>query len=112
MTMTDRLTRDRIKTYLLNQFNLPAEQIDGMIPGFISSLADHLAKLEEAFHSGDLERLGKVGHTIKGALLNLGLHDCADLAYEIEKKGKKRQGDNELKRLFMTLRDTLQPYLR
>jgi len=110
--MTDRFRQERIRTYLLNQFNLPAEQIDGMIPGFISSLAEHLAKLEEAFYGGDLERLGKAGHTIKGALLNLGLHDCADLAYEIEKKGKRQQGDSELERLFTTLRDTLQPYLR
>ncbi len=110
--MTDIFRQERIKTYLLNQFNLPAEQIDTMIPGFISSLAEHLTRLEEAFTSGDLEKLGKAGHTIKGALLNLGLHDCADLAYEIEQKSKKRQGDYELERLFCTLRDTLQPYLR
>jgi HPt (histidine-containing phosphotransfer) domain-containing protein len=110
--MTDRFRQERIKNYLLNQFNLPAEQIDTMIPGFITSLADHLAKLEEAFLARDLERLGKAGHTIKGALLNLGLHECADLAYEIEKKGKRQQGDSELERLFVTLRDTLQPYLQ
>jgi HPt (histidine-containing phosphotransfer) domain-containing protein len=110
--MTDRFRQERIRNYLLNQFNLPAEQIDTMIPGFITSLAEHLAKLEEVFHSGDLERLGKAGHTIKGALLNLGLHECADLAYEIEKKGKRQQGDSELERLFTKLRDTLQPYLQ
>ncbi|MBE0583703.1 MAG: Hpt domain-containing protein [Desulfofustis sp.] len=109
--MADHFRQDRIKSYLLNQFNLPAEQIDGMIPGFISSLAGHLAKLEDVFNSGDLEQVGKAGHTIKGALLNLGLHDCADLAYEIEKKGKKMQGDSELERLFTTLRDKLLPYL-
>lgn len=109
--MIDQQRREQIRTYLQNQFNLPAEQLDGMIPGFISSLAGHLANLEEVFNKGDLEQVGKAGHTIKGALLNLGLHDCAELAHEIEQKGKRRQGDSELQRLLKALREKLQPYL-
>lgn len=109
--MADKQRREQIKTYLRNQFNLSAEQIDGMIPGFISSLADHLAKLEKAFADHDLPAVGKAAHTIKGALLNLGLHDCADLAYELEKKGKKQQADEEFERLFTVLCERLRPYL-
>ncbi len=109
--MINELSREQIKAYLLSQFNLPETQVDAMIPGFIVALADHAARLDEAYKAGDLARLGKVGHTIKGALLNLGLHDCADLAYEIERKGKKQKEDAELHRLMKTLREKLKPYL-
>lgn len=109
--MADLLKREQISTYLQEQFNLPIEQIERMIPGFIESLAGHLSRLQAAFDAADLEQVGKAAHTLKGALLNLGLHDCADLAYEIEKKGKKLQHDRELERLFGVLRDKLRPYV-
>lgn len=60
-----------------------------MLPRFISTLAGHMTKLEQVLDEGDSKGLGKVGHTLKGALLNLGLLECAELARIIEQHGKQ-----------------------
>jgi HPt (histidine-containing phosphotransfer) domain-containing protein len=104
-------SQERIKDYLKHQFNLPSEQIDTMIPDFMSSLADHLAHLESMLHHGDARQLGKAGHTIKGALLNLGLHDCAEIAHSIEKKGKRDEQGADYADLVASLREKLSSYL-
>lgn len=77
-----------IKTYLEEQFNLPAEQIEILLPSFISTLGTHMQNLENAVVNCDLVSIGEVGHTIKGAFLNLGLDDCAGIALRIEERGK------------------------
>jgi HPt (histidine-containing phosphotransfer) domain-containing protein len=87
--MSVQQSQERIKDYLKHQFNLPSEQIDTMIPDFMSSLADHLAHLESMLHHGDARQLGKAGHTIKGALLNLGLHDCAEMPTASRRKARE-----------------------
>ncbi len=81
----------RIKNYLAEQFNLPEEQVETMLPEFKKTLRDHLAHLEEVHKQDNLANLAKAAHTIKGAFLNLGLRDCADLAMKIEDKAN--QGD-------------------
>lgn len=78
----------QIKDYLSKRFQLPEEQVADMIPAFIKTLEEHLVNLENALQGKSLLELGKSAHTIKGALLNLGLHDCAEVALKIEKNGK------------------------
>ncbi|MDJ0623419.1 MAG: Hpt domain-containing protein [Desulfocapsaceae bacterium] len=74
----------RIKEYLGNQFDLPEDQIESMLPEFRKTLAIHMENLKAAQNSNDLDELQGAAHTMKGALLNLGLNDCAELALEIE----------------------------
>jgi len=103
--------RQEIKDFLKKQFNLSGDQIDAMLPGFIDTLASHMDHLEEVFQSGDIIRLGKAGHIIKGALLNLGLAECAEIAYIIEKEGKNRNENTDFEALVYTLKDKLADYL-
>ncbi len=103
--------QQKIRNYLKMQFDLPLEQIDSMIPDFINTLADHFLHLEAALNQGDDRQLGKAGHTIKGALLNLGLHDCAEIAYQIEKNGKAGKKTAASRELVASLREKLSPYL-
>lgn len=79
---------DQISLYLSDQFHLSPEQVKEMLPGFIGILSSHMANMERALGQDDLIALGKAGHTMKGALLNLGLDDCAKLALQIEERGK------------------------
>lgn len=74
----------QIKNYLTSQFNLPEEQIDAMLPDFKKTLSSHLRQLHEAQSSGSLQQLEKAAHTIKGALWNLGLTECAEIAVKLE----------------------------
>lgn len=98
---------DQIKTYLNNQFNLGDEQVAEMLPSFISTLASHMTNLETAFESGDLGILGKSAHTIKGAFLNLGLNDCAEIALQIERRGKAGDQSADFAHMVTSLREKI-----
>ena len=101
----------RIKDYLKKQFNLESQQIDSMIPGLINTLSNHMENMEKVLASGDLEQLGKAGHTMKGALLNLGLKECAEIAYDIELKGKAQDATADFEKLVASLREQLSDYI-
>ena len=109
--MSKQAQLDIIRKYLCSRFNFPDEQIDQMLPSFITTLGEHMEGLESALLAGDLVELGKKGHTMKGALLNLGLHDCADIAHEIEVKGRGQEKSADYAFLVKRLRDCLKSLL-
>jgi len=82
-----------------------------MIPGMVATLASHMDNLEKAFYADDLEQLGKAGHTMKGALLNLGLSECAEIAFEIERNGKSAEHSTDYQALVSSLREKIDPYI-
>lgn len=106
MSKKERL--DQIEGYLCEKFHLPQEQVGEMIPNFIIALSSHMDKLDGALESGDLVMLGRAGHTMKGALLNLGLLDCVDIAMEIELKGKARDTSADYRAMLGGLRKNLE----
>jgi HPt (histidine-containing phosphotransfer) domain-containing protein len=103
--------QQQIKDHLARQFNLTNDQIDSMILGLISTLSEHIDNLEKVLEQGDLEQLGKAGHTIKGALLNLGLNECADIAYDIEVKGKAGERGADYESMVGSMRKIINRYL-
>ena len=109
--MVGEQKREMIRGHLRRQFGLTDEQIDSMLPSFLHTLAGYMEELETAFAAGDREVVGRVSHTTKGALLNLGLDDQAALAKDIELR--TRAGDNlmELKSTFKSLQDGLDQLL-
>ena len=74
----------RIKHHLARQFNLPEEQVETMLPEFKKTLSQHMENLARVQSEEELPALARAAHTIKGAFLNLGLEDCAQLALQIE----------------------------
>ena len=86
--MTGNNSIQRVKTYLSEQFHLTPEQIESMFPCFITTLVTHMQSLENALAGNDLSLTGKAAHTMKGALLNLGMGECAEIAMLIEEKAK------------------------
>jgi HPt (histidine-containing phosphotransfer) domain-containing protein len=101
----------KIRLHLAEQFNLPKERIGSMLPSFIATLESHMGNLEKSLLEDDHVLIGKAGHTIKGAFLNLGLHDCAELALAIEEKGRVGATYQEFKKSIEELRALLQPIL-
>ena len=91
----------------MEKFHLPKEQIVEMMPNFLIALASHLDKIEKAVEAGDLAEIGRAGHTMKGALLNLGLADCVDIALEIELRGKQLDASADFLSLYNELREQL-----
>lgn len=75
-----------ISDHLHNAYMLDDEKIKNILPRFLDTLTTHLDNMHSPLEANDLPELGKAGHTLKGALLNLGLLNLADIAYSIEKQ--------------------------
>lgn len=99
----------QIKTYLCEQFQLSQDQIGEMLPNFILTLATHMQNMERVLSENDPMALGKAGHTMKGALLNLGLSDCAQVAFHIEEKGKSGDRMTDYAALVADLKERIGP---
>ncbi|OQX08828.1 MAG: hypothetical protein BWK76_23065 [Desulfobulbaceae bacterium A2] len=95
---------ERIKLHLHSAFNLSDAKVAVMLPTFIMTLQSHMDKIEELLASSDFLELGKAGHTMKGALLNLGLKELADIAYTIERQGKAQDIATDFRALVTSLR--------
>jgi HPt (histidine-containing phosphotransfer) domain-containing protein len=74
----------QIKNHLRQHFALPEEQIELMLPEFKKTLSQHMSGLLSAYRQENLIDLKNAAHTIKGALLNLGFSESAQLAQTIE----------------------------
>ena len=84
--MTGEEYTQAISDHLHNAYLLSVEKIDEILPRFLDTLLAHLDNLDHPLQTENLQQLGKAGHTLKGALLNLGLLDLADIAYRIEQQ--------------------------
>ena len=98
----------RIKKYLSEQFNLPEDQVELMLPEFKKTLKDHMAALEDVQNHNNLKDLGKAAHTIKGAFLNLGLQDCAELAMKVEDNATLGNMQTDYTALIASIREKVQ----
>lgn len=110
-SVNQRRSVEGIRLHLTEQFHLPMDQIDMLLPSFITTLGTHMSNLENALAENNPVQLGKIGHTIKGAFLNLGLQDCAQIALLIEEKGRHGGALADFKILIEELRLMVRPVL-
>ena len=103
--------REIIRAHMKKQFGLSHEQIDALLPSFLDTLAGYLKELGAHFAGGRQEEVGRVAHTTKGALLNLGLHEQAELAKHIELKAKGGVELVEVEPEIRKLKAALKPLL-
>jgi len=92
-----------IREHMKSSYLLSDDKIAAILPGFLATLKSHMDNLEEKLSQGEPAELGVSGHTIKGALLNLGLFELADTAHVIEQRGKLLDTDTD----YFTLVDYL-----
>ena len=105
--MSDVQGREVIRAHMKKQFGLSHEQIDTMLPSFMDTLAGYLRELGTHFTAGNQSEVGRLAHTTKGALLNLGLHKQAELAKHIELQARGGSELAELEGDFRRLREAL-----
>jgi CheY-like chemotaxis protein len=96
-----------IAEHLKNIYNLDSEQVAQMTQISASSISETLAQAKEALAAGELDTLSAAGHKAKGVLLGIGLQEAADLARQIELKGKSGE-----KADYSVLLDRLEEGLR
>lgn len=78
-----------------------------MMPVFLNTLQNHMQNLEDALGAGNPETLGRLGHALKGALLNLGLDDMADIAHIIENEGMSGSHEADFAGMVAQLKEKL-----
>lgn len=80
--------KDRVSAFLCDFYKLPAEKVADMLPSFLDVLQNHMINMEKTVEDGDIQTIGRAGHTLKGALMNLGLDDFAEIAQTIEREAR------------------------
>ncbi len=84
-TTPARVSTDVLRKHFAASYNLKEEQIDLMLASSAKSLNKSLTALYEALDKrANLEELAKLGHNIKGVLLNMGEAEWAAIARKIE----------------------------
>lgn len=66
------------------ELSLPVELIDEFVHDFIEQARTETENMLEAYKQGDLDRVQKIGHLLKGASSNLRINPLADTLYEIQ----------------------------
>lgn len=105
--MPQLLLTDRVAVFLRENYKLPAEKVSEMLPTFLEVLQSHMNRMEKAVEEGDSQMIGSVGHILKGALVNLGLDDFAEIAQTIESEGKAGTRDVDFLELVAQLKENM-----
>ncbi len=108
--MTAEEYKRSIHDHLLRAYMLSDEKIEFFLPRFLNTLQEHLVKLQQPLQMNNLKELRKAAHTLKGALLNLGLKELADIAYTIEKAAGAEHSAFDFQALYTQLYDEISSF--
>ncbi|MDH3349617.1 MAG: Hpt domain-containing protein [Desulfobulbaceae bacterium] len=103
--------REKIRAHFKKAYNLPDKKMDEVLPRFLKLLADHLEKFEQISTKQDLLALCRAGHSLKGALLNMGLEELAEETYQLEKLCKSNNKSPDIVRLSKELMEKIKVIL-
>jgi HPt (histidine-containing phosphotransfer) domain-containing protein len=67
-----------------NDLSLPVDLIEEFVHDFIEQAHEETEKMLTAYDEGDLERVNKIGHLLKGTSSNLRIVPLADTLYKIQ----------------------------
>jgi HPt (histidine-containing phosphotransfer) domain-containing protein len=74
----------QIRTYLEEEFAMDKEEVDEMLEILLDNIQTQVSELEKAISSGDLSKVGEIGHAIKGAAGNIGATYISGLGKKLE----------------------------
>lgn len=92
-----KITKERLRKHFREVYKLADDQIDVMLKSSAHSLSSFFSRFQDTLKKEDnLEDISKIGHGLKGLLLNLGEKEWADLAREIELSAAEGKRKNYL----------------
>ena len=77
------------------------------MPRFLETIKNLMSELDNLAAINKNEALSRTGHAMKGALLNLGLHDLAEKAFSIEKHEQICDADRDCVQLVDELKQEI-----
>jgi PAS domain S-box-containing protein len=99
-----------VAEHLKKIYSLEPDQVEQMVQISASSISETLSQARKELAGDDLVALSASGHKAKGVLLGIGLNEQAELARQIELKGKTSETADYLG-LLDRLEKELQPLL-
>ena len=99
-----------IRDHLRNAYMLSDEKISTYLPQFLATLCTHADNLQCTVQTNNLQEISRAGHTLKGALLNLGLEKLAEVAYSIELQGKANDTTADYPAMAQQLRQKIRSF--
>ena len=99
-----------VAEHLKKIYSLDSDQAEQMVHISASSISETLVQARKELAAGDLTALSASGHKVKGVLLGIGLQEEAELARQIEMKGKAGE-EADYADLLDKLEDGLQSLL-
>ena len=112
------LVESRLPQDILFDYTQAMERVAGdrellkeLLEIFYDDVPNRLTQLGRAVSEGDAECVRQEAHTLKGALLNLGLEQCAGTALTIEKGAKAGEHHRDYRALCEELRSSLRELL-
>jgi HPt (histidine-containing phosphotransfer) domain-containing protein len=96
-----------IREHLRSSYLLSEEKIEAVLPRFLDTVAQLMSELEHICTTDDTTAISRTGHAMKGALLNLGLHDLAQKAYNIEKNQENNGTEQDCAQLIGELKQEI-----
>ena len=101
----------RVKKHLCRVYALSLDDVGELFEIGRETVLESLERLERAIAERDLAEAREVGHMLKGTLFNMGLDEVAEMAKELEAKGKN--GDMaDTAAIFAAVRRTLNEFAR
>ncbi len=96
-----------IEKHLVAEYGLPKENVKMMLDASKQSLTENIALAVESVANGDSKTLLRAAHSMKGALLNLGQKEVADVAGALEKIAESPDSQDQFLEYIADLKDGL-----
>ena len=89
---------DRVMRHLRDFYGINREECVDIMKSYGQTTATTLDNLRKAIEQNIPADIGQCAHSLKGGLLNLGMNELADTAYDLEKNSdvKSQQDQQEL----------------
>jgi len=94
-----------IRNHLRTAYLLPDDRIEALLPRYLASLQELMARLEQSAGTASPEETGRAAHALKGALLSLGLKEVAEKASAIEQSCRPDMNETDCRRLIAGLKE-------
>ena len=86
---------ENLRSHFRNTYGLTEEQIEKMLISSAQSMATTLSKLYDSLEKQEnYPELTRIGHNLKGVLLNMGEWEWADIARRLEKSAAAGEPEN------------------
>jgi histidine phosphotransfer protein HptB len=100
-----------IRNHLRTAYLLPDDRVDTLLPRYLASLQELMARLEHSAETASPEEAGRAAHALKGALLSLGLKEMAEKAYAIEQTCLPDMNETDCRRLIAGLKEEIAEFV-